>query len=569
MSSLVPPPLPLTLPRILSAGYLPEVLPPCFSTETFGAAFAAGKTPPPDFRTSTVVPISSRCSRYNQARVGGSRRVFSIPNPVHFFRLAECFLANWPAIEAQVKKSPISLTKPLLSSGRRCFRPTVDFRDRPAHRARVRSTARAILRCDISRFFPSIYTHSIPWAFHTKPVAKKNFGPSLFGNQLDAAFRNLQDKQTVGIPIGQDISRVIAEAILAAIETDMQLKKWPAGMRCIDDYEVAFLSATEAEAFRYQLERALTEYELALNPMKTAILSLPQLLMDRWDAELRRFDLGGSGVAGEDEDESNVDLTPFTESYTPSLRREDLLLFINKAIELQSEFKGEAVLRFSLKRLAHLSMDVSLWPIYQDYLFHCALNQPETLRLVVSNLLKAVFLDEMPLDTGRFRIVLNNVIIRAAPLGHSSDVCWALWAALLFRMRVSARAAGALEVFEDSASGCLASQAAARGLMPKRFALQWLKTVVSAPSALYGEHWLLVYESIRNGWPGCPTLADPCFDYLRKQKVQFFTESHAEDMRKQLREFSRKKTQPPPSDDDDDDSDSEDAFDNWWFHDDD
>jgi len=74
----------LTLERLLAAGYFPEALPPCFRTETFGAALKSGQPIVGDFDTSTKVPLQSKCVKYNQARVGATRRQFAIPNPIHF-----------------------------------------------------------------------------------------------------------------------------------------------------------------------------------------------------------------------------------------------------------------------------------------------------------------------------------------------------------------------------------------------------------------------------------------------------------------------------------------------------
>lgn len=561
--------MPLTLKRLLGAGYLPEVLPPCFASDSFGAAFTLGKIIPSEFTHAkgSSIPESSKCVRYNQARVGGMRRQFSVPNPVHFYRLANCFLANWGDIESQAKSSPISLTKPVIAVGKHCLKPSIDFRDRPPHRARVRATARYVLRCDIARFFPSIYTHSIPWAFHTKPIAKKDHSASLFGNELDRHFRNLQDKQTIGIPIGQDISRVIAEVILSRVEQQMAIKKWPVGIRCIDDYEIGFLDSSSANSFLNQLQHALADFELALNPLKTAVLPLPQLLIDRWDAELRRFELTGHRIPVSDDDDDDHDHAPNqTHGDGVVTTREQLLLFINKAIELQSQNRDEAVLRFSIKRLAHLEMDSACWGLYQDYLFHCALNQPETLRLVVSGLLKAVFIDEMSLDKKRFKIVLDAIISTAAPLGHSSDVAWALWAALLFQVRISAAAAKVLVQLPDSVVGCLSCAAHQAGLMPKSFSLPWISDLIATSDPFYGEHWLIAYEASRNGWISSPAPMDTCFTYLHGEKVRFFIEDYAGQVRRELQEFAAEKRKPSlPSLEDEDDSGSEDAFDNWWF----
>lgn len=282
---------------------------------------------------------------------GGMHRTFSVPNPIHFFRLAECFYRNRAEIRRLAKISPISLTKPVVSKGRQCFRPVVSFRNRPAERARVRASARFILRADIARFFPSIYTHSIAWAFHGKAFAKAHRHDStLLGNQLDSHFQSLQDRQTIGIPIGQDISRVIAEVILGQVERNLGYKNFPEGIRCIDDYEIGFLSRSRASAFRQRLERGLAEYELALNSLKTNILTLPQLLSDRWDTELRRFEFDQGPLETRATDEEHVD--PLADADLPDSFRttqdgERLLAFLNTAIALQQEFRDEGVLRFA------------------------------------------------------------------------------------------------------------------------------------------------------------------------------------------------------------------------------
>ena len=78
---------------------------------------------------------------------------------------------------------------------------------------------------DISSFYPSVYTHTIPWALHSKAVAKKNKAKNdtYFGNILDGCSMGVQDWQTVGLPIGPDTSHIIAEIIGVAI--DLQIKE--------------------------------------------------------------------------------------------------------------------------------------------------------------------------------------------------------------------------------------------------------------------------------------------------------------------------------------------------------
>ena len=101
-------------------------------------------------------------------------------------------------------------------------------------RAENRAKGRFILRTDIARFYPSIYTHVIPWAFHGKEQAKANRTEGL-GNELDRLVRTAQDGQTMGIPVGPDTSLVIAEAVAASLDADLSQFRLQ-GFRFMDDY---------------------------------------------------------------------------------------------------------------------------------------------------------------------------------------------------------------------------------------------------------------------------------------------------------------------------------------------
>jgi hypothetical protein len=164
-------------------------------------------------------PVAKLC-RYSLARAQSRfRRILSIPNPLHFFNLSECIVANWNAIQAMYSQSPICLSTPTrIPQNPRAVSPRFPRRDLALNQARQRGGRRSILQTDIADFYPSVYTHSIPWALHTKQVAKANRTNALFGNRIDQLVRNSQDGKAVGLPIGPDTSFVIAESILAAAD---------------------------------------------------------------------------------------------------------------------------------------------------------------------------------------------------------------------------------------------------------------------------------------------------------------------------------------------------------------
>jgi hypothetical protein len=104
----------------------------------------------------------------------------------------------------------------------------------------LRSRSRYVIQTDISRFYQSIYTHSIPWALHGKAAAKANRSRRLIGNTLDKLVREGQDRQTIGVPIGPDTSLIIAEIILSSVDEALKRKRLKNGLRYIDDYDFGF-----------------------------------------------------------------------------------------------------------------------------------------------------------------------------------------------------------------------------------------------------------------------------------------------------------------------------------------
>src|SRR5205085_4688237 len=125
----------------------------------------------------------------------------------------------------------------------------------------------------------SIYTHSIPWALHTKSIAKAQRRTlALLGNRLDTCVRKLQSDQTVGIPIGPDCSLAIAEIVLCAVDSQMQTSGFMRrrSFRFMDDYEASFDSLAEAEEALGGIQASLASYELTPNPTKTGLKELPE-----------------------------------------------------------------------------------------------------------------------------------------------------------------------------------------------------------------------------------------------------------------------------------------------------
>lgn len=142
-----------------------------------------------------------------------------------------------------------------------------------------------LMRLDISKCFDSIYTHSLPWALYGKEQVKVNISKSndSFGGKFDALMQSMNYKETNGILIGPEISRIFSELILQSV--DLQIKEKLKNkyvleegedyqiLRYIDDYFV-FYNKGEQYISEVLLE-VLKEYKLNLNTHKTEIYTRP------------------------------------------------------------------------------------------------------------------------------------------------------------------------------------------------------------------------------------------------------------------------------------------------------
>ena len=67
-------------------------------------------------------------------------------------------------------------------------------------------------------------------------------------------------------------------------------------------------------------------------------------------------------------------------------------------------------------------------------------------------------------DRSSIGIVIHAMIRRSAPLKHSSEVAWSLWATLMFRLTISKAAITEVIKMGDDCSTLLLLHAAERGL---------------------------------------------------------------------------------------------------------
>ncbi len=144
-----------------------------------------------------------------------------------------------------------------------------------------------LLKFDLQSCFDSIYTHTISWAT-AGGADKVKVLPGYHGSWLGDAFDNLMQsvnaRETNGIVIGPEFSRIFAEIILQYIDQkveqellgkELSQKSAYECYRYVDDYFLFFNDEKVRNLFMASLTKWLKEFKLQINPSKTEVYERP------------------------------------------------------------------------------------------------------------------------------------------------------------------------------------------------------------------------------------------------------------------------------------------------------
>jgi len=489
---------------LLSKGYFPSQLPPAFTTHQLAAQLPALQLHWAVNAANAKAP-ACKPELFSVARAGHQRRMTSITNPVPQTFLATFVARHWGDFLRHYRKSRLSASHPrfLRTGGRAACIPSMQR----LHERKILESAgfRYMLRTDVSRFFPTVYTHSVPWALHTKPVSKRNrkITAKYFGNLIDQALRQGQDEQTMGLPIGPDTSHVIAEAISTAVDLLLKssLKSWPAGFRYVDDYFFFFPTMAEAEAALAALSRALKDFELQINFEKTKISLVSEIVDDFWTHQLRSFEIGKGSRR----------------------QRSDIHHFFELAKNLASRNADENVMTYALKRASAVLIRRENWSAFEAHVCHIALSHPNTLQ-TAAQILATYKFHGYKLDNQRIQRTLNALIAEHAALGHHSEVAWCLWMCKELDVKLESAGIDLVATMQSSVCALLLMDLSVAGKLDRAPKETFWRSIDGADS-LREELWLVCYEAGIRGWGGFAdvrVLADAHFKHLHAMGVHFY-----------------------------------------------
>lgn len=493
---------------LLSKGYFPSQLPPAFTTEQLASNLTALQLLW-DVKKTGSKAHACKPELFSVARVGHQRRMTSITNPVPQMFLATLVVTYWAEFLRHYRKSRLSASHPrfLQVGGRAACIPSMQR----LHERKILDSAgfRYMLRTDVSRFFPTVYTHSVPWALHTKSVAKKKrreLTAKYFGNLIDQALRQGQDEQTMGLPIGPDTSHVIAEVISTTVDLLLRasLKSWPAGFRYVDDYYLFFPSMAEAEAALASLSRALKEFELQINFEKTRICPVSEIVDDYWTHQLRSFEIDKRARK----------------------QRSDIHHFFELAKAIAAKNADENVMTYALKRASSVLIKPENWESFEAHICHVALSHPNTLQ-TIAQIFATYKFHAYKLNGRRIQRTLNALVVEHAALGHHSEVAWCLWMCKELGIKPEQASVDLVASMQSSVCALLLMDLSVSGKLDKAPKETFWRSIDGADS-LREELWLMCYEAGIRGWGGFTSthiLANTHFEKLHALDVHFYDPS--------------------------------------------
>ena len=292
-----------SLRRLLKSHYLADEFPGVLTTANF-ADFCAknlAKLPTNDKLLTRITQYAA----YSAPRQMEARRPLALPHPASQLALSRIIVENRAEIVDAINRSKLTLYNTRPDTGHDRLFVGVDYKMRDVRKAEILARYPVVLMTDIANFFHTIYSHSLPWAVLGKQRVKDVLEPPIekagkaaldqhWSSQIDKAIQRGNSRETFGIPVGPDTSRIIAEILLSGIHSNQSFEailQDRDGYRLVDDFFIGFDDESEARRCRDILRRALWDYNLHFNETKTGIKRSSAFFDDSWKYEIDNLDI--------------------------------------------------------------------------------------------------------------------------------------------------------------------------------------------------------------------------------------------------------------------------------------
>lgn len=482
------------LKGFLGYGLFPEKIPNFLSSQSFYDTYMRLGQPKFEEKGKDFI-------RYESMRNINIPRLMAIPNPFGYANLCGILSENWDNIKQylvenvnnqtyKVSRIHIRKIKDQDHLFEMNYKNGVKDGDPEQH---IIIGQQYCVEADISNCFPSIYSHSVPWALIGKENAKANKdNVHEWYNKIDKALRNIKNEETNGILIGPHTSNLISEIILINID-NVLIEKGYKYLRNIDDYKCYVSSYEKAETFLLDLSSELKKFELHLNNKKTKISTLPMASVSQWVNKLNNFYIGNKLA----EDKKIVF----------ELKR--LRAFLDLAIELMLEENNSAVLNYAFKVIASKHLGADAYRYYINYMHHLLLLYPYLTHIID----ESVFIP-FEVSNSKIKKISSNLYVVGKSKRFYEACSYSIYWALKYDFKIEN------SIFEDSIESCdcifmTLAYLYAKRHRDKESIKEFKEKAKELKQIDFDRYWLFIYEVLPQ-----PELTGD-FKRIKKEKVSF------------------------------------------------
>jgi hypothetical protein len=512
---------------LLSKGYFPKELPATFTTESFGADsqhilkdWAKAKLFVRKQKKINKTKYKSKAYGYelpkaemeiiSTPKLGFERRSIAITHPIPQALLASEIAESYRTIQNWLCRQTYSMDEIRVSSSNSRAIKDINFSLHRAKKAYTEATSDWLVKTDISRFYPSIYTHSLTWAAYGKERVKTKittYDGSL-ADRLDVLVRACNRNQTIGIPIGPETSRILAEIISSRIDDDLKSEFCNISPdqidRLQDDWFIGVSTLEEAEKVLSKVARAYREYGLDINGSKTSVVRVVQHLDEVWKAELAAFLSHRSG----------------------DLKGARLREFLSLTLRLQTEHERQSVTNYALAVLEGQKFQKSDLEAMESFLLKSTVVAPGSMARV-SELLLNIDHDSGGLSKQRIGPRFIELATRALEKGDLYEAIWLTYTLRGLKIPISDK--NFLSIAGSTRSSALALillDMRSRGQIKITLPTAEWERQIGSETILTDWSWLLAYEACRRGWLPDPAklMNQPFFKAMNSRSVIFYDE---------------------------------------------
>lgn len=478
---------------LIRTGYLPKELPPAITTRYF-AKFCQDNYSFIKAQQSALAKTTTNYETFTAPRPKSGRRNLALVHPLAQANLSLLITQHRKPIKDMISRSSASLYRTEQDLKNSFAFTGLDFRQRIPLQAKVASEYPFVLNADVSRFFYTIYTHSIPWAVIGKEKAKhwlisdKRRLSSHWSDQLDRALQGCQSRETFGIPVGPDTSRIIAELIFSGIESDEHFSvclRNKIAFRLVDDLAVGFENEEEAHRALSTLRSALWKFNLQLNEEKTSISPSRQVMRERWELDHEAFVISDADI-------------------------KEQATQLARIFELTFHFclssNSDAPALWTCRRVSQLKNIKENFSLILDGLFRLAREFPRCMNYVATILINNQDFCNAPENKSRIERWCRSSIKAHLKRGHDYEVAWSLVVCGILKIKLHK-----IDI-DGSASVPPPTILALFGLLREQRLLEvplshWPWKSKLKKLGVLDHYWLPFYEAVRRGWSKDKNLA--------------------------------------------------------------